>query len=47
MQFMKVAEFEETKITHKVYDEEIKGIFISKGKVQLEEGWRVVEKNRK
>ncbi|MGG7159658.1 DNA topoisomerase [Clostridium baratii] len=44
MQFMKVAEFEETKITHKVYDEEIKGIFISKGKVQLEEGWRVVEK---
>lgn len=44
MQFMPIAEFEETKITAKVYDENIKGIFISKGKVQIVEGWRVVEK---
>lgn len=44
MQFMPIAEFEETKITAKVYDENIKGIFISKGKVQRVEGWRKVEK---
>ncbi len=44
MQFMPVAEFEETKITSKVNDTEVKGVFISKGKVQLVEGWRVVEK---
>ncbi|MCX0403140.1 type IA DNA topoisomerase [Clostridium perfringens] len=44
MQFMPVAEFEETKITSKVNDKEVKGVFISKGKVQLVEGWRVVEK---
>lgn len=44
MQFMPVAEFEETKITSKVNDTEVKGVFISKGKVQLIEGWRVVEK---
>lgn len=44
MQFMPVAEFEETKITSKVNDKEVKGVFISKGKVQLIEGWRVVEK---
>ena len=44
MQFMPVAEFEETKITSKVNNPEVKGVFISKGKVQLVEGWRVVEK---
>lgn len=44
MQFMPIAEFEETKITSKVNCEEVKGVFISKGKVQLIEGWRVVEK---
>ena len=44
MQFMPIAEFEETKITAKVYDENIKGVFVSKGKVQIVEGWRVVEK---
>lgn len=44
MQFMPIAEFEETKITAKVYDENIKGVFISKGKVQIAEGWRVVER---
>ena len=44
MQFMPVAEFEETKITLKVNDELLKGEFISKGKVEIVKGWRVVEK---
>lgn len=44
MQFMPVAEFEETKITLKVNDELLKGEFISKGKVEIIKGWRVVEK---
>ena len=44
MQFMPVAEFEETKITLKVNDEKIPGEFISKGRVEIVKGWRVVEK---
>lgn len=44
MQFMPVAEFEETKITIKVFDDKIPGEFIAKGKVQIVEGWRIVEK---
>lgn len=44
MQFMPIAEFEETKITIKANDESIIGEFISKGKVQIVEGWRIVEK---
>jgi DNA topoisomerase III len=44
MQFMPVAEFEETKIILKVNDENIPGEFISKGKVEIVKGWRVVEK---
>ena len=44
MQFMPIAEFEETKLTSKVHKEELKGEFISKGKVQIVEGWRIVEK---
>lgn len=44
MQFMPVAEFEETKITFKVYDEKVSGEFVSKGKVEIVKGWRVVEK---
>lgn len=44
MQFMPVAEFEETKVTIKVDDEKSKGEFRAKGRVQLVEGWRVVEK---
>lgn len=44
MQFMPVAEFEETKITLKSDNIDVKGEFVSKGKVQLVEGWRVVEK---
>ena len=43
-QFMPVAEFEETKITLKVHDENIPGEFISKGKVEIIKGWRIVEK---
>ena len=44
MQFMPVAEFEETKITLKVNNELLKGEFISKGKVEIIKGWRIVEK---
>jgi len=44
MQFMPIAEFEETKVTLKANNYEVKGIFISKGKVKLVEGWKVVEK---
>ncbi|HSH25682.1 MAG TPA: DNA topoisomerase [Massilibacterium sp.] len=44
MQFMPIAEHEETKIMTKVNYDEIKGLFISKGKVQLVEGWKKVEK---
>ncbi|RXM74514.1 type IA DNA topoisomerase [Clostridium tetani] len=44
MQFMPIAEFEETKITIKANDEDVKGEFLSKGKVQIVEGWRIVEK---
>lgn len=44
MQFMPIAEHEETKITTKVHSDEIKGVFLSKGKVQLVEGWKKVEK---
>lgn len=44
MQFLPVAEFEETKITSKVDEEAVKGIFISRGKVQLVEGWQCIEK---
>jgi DNA topoisomerase III len=43
MQFMPVAEYEETRITTKIQSEAIKGAFISKGKVQLVEGWKKVE----
>lgn len=44
MQFMPIAEFEETKIVIKVSDEKAKGEFRAKGRVQLVEGWRKVEK---
>ena len=44
MQFMPVAEHEETKITLKSNNPEVTGEFISKGKVQLVEGWKKVEK---
>lgn len=44
MQFLPIAEYEETKLISKVNDNEVKGIFVSRGKVQIVEGWRVVEK---
>ena len=44
MQFLPVAEYEETKLVSKVNESIVKGIFISKGKVQTIEGWHVVEK---
>ncbi|RKQ37298.1 type IA DNA topoisomerase [Oceanobacillus halophilus] len=43
MQFMPVAEYEETKLTTKIHDEQINGVFHSKGRVQLIEGWKKVE----
>lgn len=44
MQFMPIAEYEETKIMTKIQNESLKGAFITKGKVQLVEGWKKVEK---
>ncbi|MGF9887705.1 DNA topoisomerase [Priestia megaterium] len=44
MQFMPVAEYEETRIETKITGADLKGLFISKGKVQLVEGWKKVEK---
>lgn len=44
MQFMPIAEYEETKILTKINSNEIKGHFLTKGKVQLVEGWKKVEK---
>lgn len=43
MQFMPVALYEETKLVITVEDIEAKGLFHSKGKVQLVEGWKKVE----
>ncbi|HDX9591011.1 TPA: type IA DNA topoisomerase [Bacillus pseudomycoides] len=44
MQFMPVAEHEETRIQIKINDPSIRGVFIAKGRVQIVEGWRKVEK---
>ena len=44
MQFMPVAEHEETRIMTKIKNINLKGIFIAKGRVQLIEGWKKVEK---
>jgi len=43
-QFMPVAESEETILEIKVQEETIPGIFITKGKVLLVEGWKKVER---
>lgn len=43
IQFMPIAEFEETKITTKANVSEIKGVFISKGRVQTIVGWKKLE----
>ncbi|WP_100331042.1 type IA DNA topoisomerase [Bacillus xiapuensis] len=44
VQFMPIAEYEETKITTKANMNEIKGVFISKGKVQTVVGWKKLER---
>ena len=44
MQFMPVAEYEETKIQTKVIAPDLAGVFHTKGKIQLVEGWKKVEK---
>ncbi|MEJ8764956.1 DNA topoisomerase [Oceanobacillus sp. HCA-5259] len=44
MQFMPIAEYEETNLTTKIIDASIDGVFITKGRVQLIEGWKKVEK---
>ena len=43
MQFMPTFQYEETKVTLKADNPEVKGIFVSKGKVKLVEGWKKVE----
>lgn len=43
-QFMPEALSEETKITIKILDCDLEGVFLSKGKVQIVEGWKKVEK---
>ncbi len=43
MQFMPIAEYEETKLTTKVSNAPIDGVFMTKGRVQLIEGWKKVE----
>ncbi|MBP3038962.1 type IA DNA topoisomerase [Bacillaceae bacterium Marseille-Q3522] len=44
MQFMPVAEYEETILKTEMVNVKLKGFFQSKGKVQLIEGWKKVEK---
>ena len=44
MQFMPIAEHEETIIRTKVNDISFDGLFVSKGKIQIVEGWHVIEK---
>ncbi|UFU00805.1 DNA topoisomerase [Radiobacillus kanasensis] len=44
VQFMPIAEYEETILTTKIVKHVMSGIFISKGRVQITEGWKKVEK---
>ncbi|MDZ3952391.1 DNA topoisomerase [Bacillus thuringiensis] len=44
MQFMPVAEHEETRVQIKLDDSSISGMCVAKGRVQIVEGWRKVEK---
>lgn len=44
IQFMAVSEYEETKIIINIKDKDLKGVFLSKGKVLINEGWKKVEK---
>ena len=43
-QFMPVAEYEETELVIKIDSELLEGVFLSKGKVELNDGWKKVEK---
>ncbi|MEM5011717.1 DNA topoisomerase [Niallia taxi] len=43
MQFMPVAEYEETRIVTEIKDTSLPGAFHTKGKVQLVEGWKKAE----
>lgn len=43
-QFMPVSEYEETKISIGVKDKDLNGVFLSKGKVLINEGWKKIEK---
>lgn len=43
MQFLPAAEYEETKLVLKADNEKVRGVFISRGKVQTAIGWRIVE----
>ena len=45
MQFLPIAEYEETKLTLKLNNNLLKGNFVCKGKVQIVEGWHIVEKD--
>lgn len=42
-QFMPVAEYEETELTIRVEHPAVPGVFISKGKVELQDGWKKAE----
>ena len=44
MQFMPIAEHEETRVNIKMKNDHVKGMFTAKGRVQIVEGWRQVEK---
>lgn len=44
MQFMVASEYEETKLTTKINNVDLKGVFVSRGKIQKVEGWKKVEK---
>nr|WP_300002491.1 type IA DNA topoisomerase [Tissierella sp.] len=43
MQFLPASEYDETKLVSKANNSDIKGEFISRGKVQTVIGWRIVE----
>ncbi|QKS71273.1 type IA DNA topoisomerase [Paenalkalicoccus suaedae] len=44
MQFMPIAEYEETKLTTQIEKEAVNGVFLTSGRVQLVEGFKKVEK---
>ncbi|WP_043933664.1 type IA DNA topoisomerase [Bacillus sp. EB01] len=44
MQFMPAAEYEETRITTEIPEAALAGVFLSKGRIELVEGWKKVEK---